>query len=148
MRVRQPAPGKGPSAAATGPNVEEPPSPTSSTSSSQFQKEVAEELGSPQVPKAASTAAVLNNQKPPVAGGLTTQKSSLAGISTQKSNPAPDTTIKSAPAQAEPKQIEAAPPSSSPANENGNPPTKDTIMEETIRVTRGRLRKARSAGTS
>ncbi|TKY57639.1 HVA22 protein i [Spatholobus suberectus] len=44
VRVRQPAPAK--PAAATEPQVEEPPSPTSSTSSSQLQNEVAEELGS------------------------------------------------------------------------------------------------------
>ncbi|KAH1204265.1 HVA22-like protein i [Glycine max] len=116
--VRQQAPAK--PAAAAEPQVEEPPSPTSSTSSSQLQREVEEELGSsPQVPKAP----------------------------TSKSNVAPETTNQSAPAEAEPKQIEAAP---SSAKENGNSPptsTKETLMEESIRVTRGRLRKTRSAGT-
>ncbi|CAI8606583.1 unnamed protein product [Vicia faba] len=170
VRVRKPAPAKGQQAAAIEPQVEEPPSPASSTSSSQFQREVTEELSSQQAPKAAvplvaglnnqkssvaglinqkSSVAGLINQKPPVAG-LTTQKSSIASLITQKSNPTTSTTIKSASTEAEPKKIEAAatPPSSS-ANENGKSPIKETIMEESIRVTRGRLRKTRSAaGTS
>ncbi|KAL2318851.1 hypothetical protein Fmac_032727 [Flemingia macrophylla] len=152
-RPAQPRPGvkvrpPGPATAAKEPQVEEPPSPTSSTSSSQLQREVEEELGTPKVPKAAISASGLSNQKPPVAG-LSTQKSAGAVLSTQKSILAPETTNPSAPAEAEPKQIEAAPTSSSSAKENGNPPTptKETIMEESIPVTRGRLRKTRSAGT-
>ncbi|CAL5205821.1 unnamed protein product [Lathyrus oleraceus] len=111
----------------------------------------------------------LINQKPPVAGlttqkscvaslntqkssaaSLNSQKSSVAGLITQKSNPTFSTTIKSASTEAEPKKIEAeATPPSSSANENGKSPIKETIMEESIRVTRGRLRKTRSAaGTS
>lgn len=159
VKVRQPAPANGKPAAATEPKVEEPPSPASSTSSSQFQKEVAEELGSPQVPKAAaSPVAGLGNKKPPVTGlstqkssvaSLSTQKSSVASLISQKSNPTPTsgTTKKPASAEAEPKQIEAASSSSPSANENENPPIKETIMEESIRVTRGRLRKTRSAST-
>lgn len=155
VRVRQPAPATGqPAAATTGAQVEEPPSPASSTSSSQFQREVAEELSSPKVPKAAPPVAGLNNQMSSVAGnqkppvvGPSTQKSSLAGLSTQKSNPTPQTNIKSASTEADPKKIQAAAPSSSSANENGKSPTKETIMEESIRVTRGRLRKTRSSGT-
>ncbi|KAH1244257.1 HVA22-like protein i [Glycine max] len=116
VRVRQPASSNSQPAAATEPQAENPSSPTSS-SSSQHQKEVAEKLGSSQVPKAPYT---------------------VAGLSSQKSNPIP--------AEDEPMQIEAAPPSSSSANENENPPLEDTIMEESIRVTRGRLRKNRSAG--
>lgn len=116
MRVRQPATSNSQPASATEPQAENPSSPTSS-SSSQHQKEVAEKLGSSQVPKAPYT---------------------VAGLSSQKSNPIP--------AEDEPMQIEAAPPSSSSANENENPPLEDTIMEESIRVTRGRLRKNRSAG--
>ncbi|XP_020240562.1 putative HVA22-like protein g [Cajanus cajan] len=149
VKVRQQAPTNRQPAAAAEPQVEEPPSPTSSTSSSQIQREVEEELGTPKVPKAAISAAGLSNQKTPVTG-LTTQKSAGAVLSTQKSNPAPETTNQSAAAEAEPKQIEAAPSSSSSsAKENGNPPTptKETMMEESIRVTRGRLRKTRSAGT-
>nr|ACU17876.1 unknown [Glycine max] len=160
VRVRQPAPAKPAAAAAAEPQVEEPPSPTSSTSSSLLQREVEEELGSsPQVPKAPpSSVASLSNQKTPVAGlstqkstgvSLNIQKSTGASLSTQKSNVAPETTNHSAQAEAEPKQIEVAPSSSSSANENGNPSpsTKETLMEESIRVTRGRLRKTRSAGT-
>lgn len=149
VKVRQPAPANGKPAAATEPKVEEPPSPASSTSSSQFQKEVAEELGSPQVPKAAaSPVAGLGNKKSSVAS-LSTQKSSVASLISQKSNPTPTsgTTKKPASAEAEPKQIEAASSSSPSANENENPPIKETIMEESIRVTRGRLRKTRSAST-
>ncbi|ESW32666.1 hypothetical protein PHAVU_001G007300 [Phaseolus vulgaris] len=179
VKVRQTAPANHQPAAATEPQVEEPPSPTSSTSSSQLQREIAEELDSPKVPKATTSATALTNKKTPLAGlssqksggaglstqksggaglstqksggaGLSTLKSAGAGLSTQKSNVAPETSIQSAPAEAEAKQIEAAPPSSSSSvNENGNPPTptKETQMEESIRVTRGRLRKTRSAGT-
>ncbi|XP_027331847.1 HVA22-like protein i [Abrus precatorius] len=161
VKVRQPATVNRQQTAATEPPVEEPPSPTSSTTSSQLQREVAEELDSPQVPKTASPVAGLSNQKTPIAG-LSTQKSavaclstqksnlaSVAGLSTQKSNLASETTNQSAPTEAEPKQIEAAPSSSSSANDNGNPPnhTNETLMEESIRVTRGRLRKTRSTGT-
>ncbi|QCD98801.1 HVA22-like protein i [Vigna unguiculata] len=169
VKVRQPAPASQKPAAATEPQVEEPPSPTSSTSSSQLQREVAEELDSPKVPKAATSATALSSQKSGGAGlttqksggaglstqksggaALSTQKSGGAALSTQKSNVAPETSIQSAPAEAEAKakQIEA-PSSSSSVNVNGNPPTptKETIMEESIRLTRGRLRKTRSAGT-
>lgn len=141
--VRQPASTNRQPAAAKEPQDEEPPSPTSSISSTQLQKEVEEELGSPQVPKADSLVAGLNNQK----ANSSTPKSSVAGLITQKSNPTPETTTQSAPPEAEPKQIEAAPSSSSSANENGNVPTKETIMDESIRITRGRLRKTRSEGT-
>ncbi|KAJ1421633.1 TB2/DP1/HVA22-related protein [Sesbania bispinosa] len=123
-RVRQSASGNSRQhAAATAPQAEVPSSPTSSSSSSQHQKE-AEELGSSQVPKAAS---------------------SLAPSSPQKSNSTPEPTDQSAPVEAEPMQIDASAPPSSSANENENPP-KETIMEESIRVTRGRLRKTRSSG--
>ncbi|XP_061373278.1 putative HVA22-like protein g [Gastrolobium bilobum] len=124
VRSQQPASGNRQPAAATEPQA--PLSPTSSSSSSQHQKEVAEELGSSQEPKAASSVADSSG--------------------TQKSNPTPESTNQSQPAEAEPMHIEAAPPSSSSANENVNPPSEETIMEESIRVTRGRLRKTRSEG--
>ncbi|KAE9588343.1 hypothetical protein Lal_00002825 [Lupinus albus] len=134
--IRQPA-------AATKPQDEEPPSTTSSTSSTQLQKEVHEEMVTQKVPIAASLVAGLNNQK-------TNSKASLAaGLITQKSNPIPETTNQSAPTEAEPEQIEAAEAASSSSleNESGNPLTKEeTIIEESIRVTRGRLRKNRLAG--
>ncbi|KAK7310961.1 hypothetical protein RJT34_08778 [Clitoria ternatea] len=126
VRVRQPAASANSQpATATEPRAEVPSSPTSS-SSSQHQKEVAEELGSSQVAKEAS---------------------SVAGLGSQKSIPIPDSTKLSIPAGAEPMQIEGAPPSSSAANDNGNPSYTETIMEESIRVTRGRLRKNGSTGT-
>ncbi|XP_054817923.1 putative HVA22-like protein g [Prosopis cineraria] len=124
-RVRQPASSNRQPAAAAEPQTEEPPSPASSTSSSQHQKDVVEELSSSQAPKAAAA-------------------SPVADLSTQKSNPSPDMTSQSAPAEAEPMQTEATVPSSSSANENENPPAKETAMEESIRATRVRLRKTRS----
>ncbi|KAF7829580.1 putative HVA22-like protein g [Senna tora] len=121
VKVRQPPP-----ATAIEAQVEGPPSPASSTSSSQQQKEVAEELGSTQMPKAASP---------------------VRGSSILRSNSVPETTSKSAPTEAKPLQPDATPAlSSSSENENGNPPPKDTVMEDSIRVTHGRLRKTRSAG--
>ncbi|KAL1343934.1 hypothetical protein HN51_017861 [Arachis hypogaea] len=113
-RVRQTAPANHQPAAATEIQAEDPPSPTSRSSLSQQQKEVAE-MSSSQVPKAVLSA---------------------AGISTQ--NPTPQLINQSAaPAETEPMQINAA-------NESENPSTEETVMEESIRVTRGRLRKNRS----
>ncbi|CAL0323849.1 unnamed protein product [Lupinus luteus] len=139
--VRQPAATNRQPAAAAKPQDEEPPSPTSSTSSTQLQKEVQEELVSPKVPKVGSLVAGLNNQK-------TNSKAPVAaGLVTQKSNPIPETTNQSAPTETGPNQIEAtAASSSTSANESANPLTKETVMEESIRVTRGRLRKNRLAG--
>lgn len=111
------------------PETEEPPSPTSSTSSSQHQKEVAEEVGPSQVPKAAPPAA-----DPPA-----------AAANTQKETAPSETTSQTTPTEAQPMQIEATPPSS--AEENTNPPPPEPVVEETIRVTRAKLRKARSTGT-
>ncbi|KAK7275210.1 hypothetical protein RIF29_16319 [Crotalaria pallida] len=83
--------------------AQEPPSPTSSISSAQLQREVAEELASPKVPKAAPlVAAGLNIQK-------ANSKSSVASLITQKSSPIPETSGQSAPAEAEPKQIRLHP---------------------------------------
>ncbi|XP_058780782.1 putative HVA22-like protein g isoform X1 [Vicia villosa] len=121
VRGRQPAASNAP---ATAPPAEGPTPATSSSSSSQHQKEVAEELSSSQAPKAPS---------------------SLNGLNTQKNNSASESGNQSAPVEAEPMQIETALPSSSSPNEN--PPSNETVMEESIRVTRGRLRKNRSLGT-
>jgi len=115
-----PTAGSSQPAAATEPQAEDPPS--TSNTSSQLQKEVAEEQ---QVPKAPST---------------------VAGLKSQKSNSMPENTNQSVPAEEESMQTVPIAPSSSSANENENPPLEDTIMEESIRVTRGRLRKNRSAG--
>ncbi|GMY28279.1 putative HVA22-like protein g [Fagus crenata] len=133
------------------PETEEPPSPTSSTSSSQHQKEVAEEVGPSQVPTAAPPAAGANTQKataPPPAAAANTQKPTApppaAGANTQKASAPSETTTEAAPTEPQPMQVEAAPASS--ADENTNPPPKETVMDEAIRNTRGRLRKARSTG--
>ncbi|XP_004500947.1 putative HVA22-like protein g isoform X2 [Cicer arietinum] len=124
VRARQPATGNNNSqqAPATTPQAEAPTSPTSSSSSSS-QKEVAEELGTSQVPKTLS---------------------SLSSLISQKKNSTPESGNRTAPAEAEPMEIEAALPTSSSANENENPSSNETIMEDSIRVTRGRLRKTRS----
>ncbi|CAL5205442.1 unnamed protein product [Lathyrus oleraceus] len=124
-RGRQPAASNNSQhAPATAAPAEGPTPATSSSSSSQHQKEVTEELSSSQVSKAPS---------------------SLTGLNAQKNNPASESGNQSAPVEAEQMQIEAALPPSSSANEN--PPSNDTIMEESIRVTRGRLRKNRSVGS-
>ncbi|KAE8656442.1 HVA22-like protein h [Hibiscus syriacus] len=107
------------------PEAEEPPSPTSIASSSQQQKEVAEEVGpskvTSQVAKPTTSSASSNSQKV-------------------------DTTLESssqpAETEAEAMQIEPAPP---PRNDITMPPPIETLMEESIRLTRGRLRKNRSA---
>ncbi|TYH17537.1 hypothetical protein ES288_A05G199200v1 [Gossypium darwinii] len=112
-------------AQAAHPEAEEPPSRTSSTFSSQHPKEVAEEVGPSKVPsqvaKSATPSASSNSQKP---------------------DPASESTSQPADTEAEAMQIEPVLPS--PRNEGTNPPAKETLMEESIRVTRGRLRKSRS----
>lgn len=125
-RVRPPPPKRQPAKAQ--PETEEPPSPTSSTSSSQHQKEVAEEVGPSQVPKAAPPA-----EDPPE-----------AAANTQNATAPSETTSQTTPTEAQPMQIEAAPPSS--AEENTNPPPPEPVVEESIRVTRAKLRKNRSTG--
>ncbi|OMO75413.1 TB2/DP1/HVA22-related protein [Corchorus olitorius] len=111
------------------PEPEEPPSPTSSTSSSQHQKEIAEEVGPSKVPSKLPSK---------VAKPATTSASS----NSQKADTASESTSQPAETEAESMQIEPAPATS--ANESANPPPKETLMEESIRVTRGRLRKTRS----
>jgi len=125
-RVRPPPPKRQPAKAQ--PETEEPPSPTSSTSSSQHQKEVAEEVGPSQVPKAAPPA-----EDPPE-----------AAANTQNATAPSETTSQTTPTEAQPMQIEATPPSS--AEENTNPPPPEPVVEESIRVTRAKLRKNRSTG--
>ncbi|XP_062164811.1 putative HVA22-like protein g [Alnus glutinosa] len=128
VRGRQPpaTPNRQPTTTAQ-PQTEEPPSPTSSTSSSQHQKEVEEEeeVGPSEVP----------TEAPPA-----------AGVNTQKEAAPAETTSQATAAEAQPMLIEAAPaaPAAS-ADENLNPPPKETVMEDAIRFTRGRLRKNRSS---
>ncbi|GMI82493.1 hypothetical protein like AT5G42560 [Hibiscus trionum] len=109
-------------AQAAQPEAEEPPSPTSSTSSTQHQKEVAEEVGPSEVAKPATPSASSNSQKSDIASESTSQTEET---------------------EAEAMQIETVPPS--PRNEGTNLPPEETLMEESIRLTRGRLRKNRSA---
>ncbi|XVF63705.1 hypothetical protein PTKIN_Ptkin09bG0108000 [Pterospermum kingtungense] len=108
------------------PEAEEPPSPTSSTSSSQHQKEIAEEMGPSNVPSQ-------------VAKPATPSSSS----SSQKADTASESTSQPAETEVEAMQNEPVPPS--PGNESANPPPKETLMEESIQVTRASLRKTRSA---
>ncbi|XP_059636517.1 putative HVA22-like protein g [Cornus florida] len=128
-RVRQPAPAPNRKpAATTKPQSEEPPSPTSSTSSSQHQQEeVTQELGNSQTPAAASPAAGLNELK------------------TAVTQPTTEIINRSDSNGTEAMQIEQA--TTSSADDSANPPPQETVMEEAIRVTRGRLRKNRAAAT-
>ncbi|KAI6687618.1 hypothetical protein NL676_024446 [Syzygium grande] len=103
---------------------EEPPSPTSSTSSMQEAKDVAEVAGPSNEPKAA----------PPLSAPPAAPAPKTATVS--------EDATQAASSEAADKQIEAQP---STSTENGNPAPKETVMEETLRRTRGRLRKARSA---
>ncbi|XP_057973131.1 putative HVA22-like protein g [Malania oleifera] len=105
----------------TQPQTEEPPSPSSS-SSSEHQEEEAEGTGPAQAPTETPATTVVNTQK------------------TAATKPNTETSTQSTPVDAEMMQIEPA----SPAKENPNPLPQETVVEEAIRVTRGRLRKARA----
>ncbi|CAN6582503.1 unnamed protein product [Malus baccata var. baccata] len=122
-----PAPNRQP-AATTQSQPEEPPSPTSSTSSSKDQKEIVEALAPSPKPKPA----------PQTAGSITQKATATAAASESCSQTTPTE-------EAATTQTDAAPSSSAP--EETNPPPKETVMEETIRATRGKLRKARSGGS-
>ncbi|GMJ02712.1 hypothetical protein like AT5G42560 [Hibiscus trionum] len=106
--------------------AKQPASPASSTSSSQHQKEVAEDVGPSKVPSQLAK--------------LPTRSVSL---NSKKSDTASETTSQPAETEAEAMQTEPLPPS--PENEGTDPQPKETLMEESIRLTRGRLRKTRSA---
>ncbi|CAN1323058.1 HVA22-like protein i [Linum perenne] len=112
---------------------EEPPSPTSSTSLSQHHMEVDEDVGSQSL-EAVSAAAGAPN---PPRGPPTTPKA--PNISRSVSVPSEPTNVSVAD-KTEGMQIEAAVLASS--SEDLGP--KETVMDEAIRVTRGRLRKTRS----
>ncbi|XVE94579.1 hypothetical protein REPUB_Repub02eG0021000 [Reevesia pubescens] len=107
------------------PEAEEPPSPTSSTSSSQHQKEVAEEVGPSKVPSQVSKPATPS-----------------ASSNSQKADAAPESTSQPTQNEEEAMQIEPVPPS--PGDERTNSASQETLMDESIRLTRGRLRKTRS----
>ncbi|CAK9148276.1 unnamed protein product [Ilex paraguariensis] len=123
-RVRQSTAAAKPQPSATAqPQAEEPPSPSSITSSSQHQDDVVEEVGPSQVPVEAPPAAVLHAQK-----------------TTGKQTPI-ETTKYLDLNEVDAMLIESV----SSANETANPPQQQTVMEEAIRVTRGRLRRTRAA---
>ncbi|XP_039060988.1 HVA22-like protein i [Hibiscus syriacus] len=61
----------------------------------------------------------------------------------KKVDTASESTSQPAETEAEAMQIETVPPP--PQNEGTNPPPKETLMRQSIRLTRGRLRKNRSA---
>ncbi|KAK8996989.1 hypothetical protein V6N11_020482 [Hibiscus sabdariffa] len=101
--------------------------PASSASSSQHHKEVAEDVGPSKVPSQLA--------KPPTRS---------VSLNSQKADTASETTSSQpVETEAEAMQTESLPPS--PGNEGTNPQPKETLMEESIRLTRGRLRKTRSA---
>ncbi|KAE8731390.1 HVA22-like protein h [Hibiscus syriacus] len=107
--------------------AKQPSSPALSTSSSQHQKEVAEDVGPSKVPSQLA--------KPPTRS---------ASLNSQKADTASETTSQPAETEAEATETELLPPY--PVNESTDPPPKETLMEESIRLTRGRLRKSRSSG--
>ncbi|KAG6783700.1 hypothetical protein POTOM_009366 [Populus tomentosa] len=122
-RARQPsAPSRQPSSnhqpATTQAEPEEPVSPTSSTSSSQHQMEVAEEAGPSKVLEAAVPATASNAQ-------------TASEVSSQPK-----------PTEEEAMETEDVP--SSSENKNENPTPKETLMEQTTRDTRVKLRKTHS----
>lgn len=156
-RARQPAAAQTrPSSAKPQPQVEEPPSPTSSTSSSQYQEKVEQEVSSSQAtsttaPKAASQDVVQKK----VTLKPTAENSGPSVLKKARSVPAPAVTAtattsssssQSVTNEAEGKQIVPAP--STTDKEKPPPATEDTLMEEAIRVTRGRLRKTRSTAAA
>ncbi|KAL2512896.1 HVA22-like protein i [Abeliophyllum distichum] len=100
-----------------------PPSPTSSTSSSHRQEDVAEEEGPSEASKAAPPPAVLNAQKTTPAQAQVESTKTLSSTEEQVM------------------LIDSIPPS---ANETTQPPPQDMVMEEAVRVTRARSRKARA----
>ena len=125
-RARQPsAPSRQPSSnrqpATTQAEPEEPLSPTSSTSSSQHQMEVAEEAGPSKVLEAAVPATASNAQ-------------TASEVSSQPK-----------PTEEEAMETEDVP--SSSENKNENPTPKETLMEQTTRDTRVKLRKTLSGTT-
>ncbi|KAK0576981.1 hypothetical protein LWI29_026157 [Acer saccharum] len=89
-----------------------------------------------------ANSAASNSQKA-ISATSNAQKTTSAASNAQKPNAASETSSQSTPPEAEPMQVDAV---SSPADENeANPPPKETVMEETMRVTRAKFRKSRSA---
>lgn len=125
------------------PEDKEPPSPTSSTSSTQHQKEVAEEVGPSKVPSQVGPSKVPLEVGPSKAPSQVSKPATpSASLNSQKADTASETTNQLVESDAEATQIEPVP--HSEGNESTNLPPKETLMEESIRLTRGRFRKTRS----
>ncbi|WCJ35116.1 HVA22-like protein i [Euphorbia peplus] len=135
--ARQPAP--------TPPENELPPSPTSSTSSSQQFMDVTEEVAPQPREPTAPPVGILNALKSSVATSIT-QKAPTGTSTISKPNATPETSLQSLSSKDEAMITEATAPSST--NGNLDSPKKETNMDEAIRVTRARLRKARSVPKS
>lgn len=122
-RVRRPPAAQNHQATATAQTqVDEPASPTTSTSSGEVQEDMVEEKDPPEVPASPTPIAAMNAQK-------STATQSITGSSK------PTTSNEEALA------IDTA---SSPVKEEAkNPPGQDAVLEESTRVTRGRLRRTR-----
>ncbi|KAL2468363.1 HVA22-like protein i [Forsythia ovata] len=130
------------SAATAQPQNDEPPSPTSSTSSSQLQEDVAEEAGPSEASKEAPPATSLNGPKTtsmlaskeaPPATSLNGSKTSMqALVRTSKSLNSSEEKVM---------LINSVPPS---ASENVQPPPQETMVEESKRAMGARLRKTRT----
>ncbi|XP_058219726.1 putative HVA22-like protein g [Rhododendron vialii] len=132
-RARKPAavPNRRQTSKVPSPSDEQPsPASSSSASSSQDEQEDAQESGASQSLTAAPpVTTVLNAPKPPAVQPPAVQPPA------EKSNHANAN-------ETDEMQTEPVP---SSANENVDPPAQETVMEEAIRATRTRLRKARSA---
>ncbi|KAL3840230.1 hypothetical protein ACJIZ3_024821 [Penstemon smallii] len=113
----------------TAPQNDLPPSPDSKTSSSEDQEEGdAEDAGPSEDSKAAAAPAVLNEQK------------MTPTLAIAKRSRSPDSN------EEQVMHVESVPVA---ASENAQPPApQDTVMEEAVRVTRARYRKARGGGAS
>ncbi|KAL9272046.1 HVA22-like protein [Drosera capensis] len=125
------------------PQTEEP-SPSSTASTSQHQ-EIEQEASSSQTPSTAPAPAappppVLNATKKTAPSPIPPSPSLL-----KKTLSAPESSNQLGDKEAEDMmQIESVPPQAQ--NDNPAPPSQETVIEEAIPVTRGRLRKARSGG--
>lgn len=138
-RVRRPPAAQNRQAVATEKTqVDEPASPTASTSSGEAQEDMDEEKDPPEVPAPASPVAAVNAQK-------LTVTQSIAGLSkptnAQKSTVSQFIGGSSKPTTSNEEAMDTA---SSPVQEEAkSPPGQDAVLEESIRVTRGRLRRTR-----
>ncbi|CDP07408.1 unnamed protein product [Coffea canephora] len=123
-RVRQNnAPQVRKGAATSVPPAEETPSPASSTSSSENQDDVSEDVAHSQAPLADSSGAALN------------------ALNTTPTEPLTETTKPTTSKETEVMEIDSA---SASGAENAKPRSQETVIEESVRVTRARSRKPRA----